>query len=89
MSYGPDDQIERDAPDAPYEQLAEILRARIARGDWKPDRALTAETRLSGEYKLSRPTIRRAIDALGDAGLVYRVPGRGAFVTARGAGGDT
>ncbi|MFF3553648.1 GntR family transcriptional regulator [Streptomyces tsukubensis] len=81
MSYGPDDKIVRDAPDDPYEQLTAILRARISRGDWQPDRAVTPETRLAEEYGLSRPTVRRAIDALVSADLLYRRPGRGAFVT--------
>ncbi|MGY4988928.1 GntR family transcriptional regulator [Streptomyces nigrescens] len=80
MEYGPDDQVERDAPASPFQQLAGILRARVKRGDWKPNRAIPSENALAGEYGLSRPTVRRAIAALADEGLVYAVSGRGTYV---------
>ncbi|MCR8576143.1 GntR family transcriptional regulator [Streptomyces sp. Isolate_219] len=80
MEYGPDDQVERDAPEPPFQQLAEILRARVTRGDWKPNRAIPSENALAEHYGLSRPTVRRAIAALADNGLVYAVSGRGTYV---------
>ncbi|MFI5805786.1 GntR family transcriptional regulator [Streptomyces sp. NPDC051561] len=84
MEYGPDDQVERDAPDAPFEQLTGILRARLKRGDWKPNRAIPSENALADEYGLSRPTVRRAIAALAEDGLVYAVSGRGTYVAEQG-----
>ncbi|MEU1442383.1 GntR family transcriptional regulator [Streptomyces sp. NPDC059340] len=83
MTYGPDDQVERDAPDAPFQQLAGILRARLERGDWKPNRAIPSENALADQYGLSRPTVRRALADLAQAGLVYAVSGRGTFVSER------
>ncbi|MGY5129195.1 GntR family transcriptional regulator [Streptomyces nigrescens] len=80
MEYGPDDQVERDAPQPPFQQLAGILRARVKRGDWKPNRAIPSENALAEQYGLSRPTVRRAIAALADEGLVYAVSGRGTYV---------
>ncbi|WP_328695737.1 GntR family transcriptional regulator [Streptomyces sp. NBC_00342] len=80
MKFGPDDQVERDAPEAPYEQLAGILRARLARGDWKPRRPIPSESGLCAEYGLSRPTVRRAVADLVTAGLVFTVPQRGTYV---------
>lgn len=80
MEYGPDDQVERDAPDAPFQQLAGILRARLKRGDWKTNRAIPGENALADEYGLSRPTVRRAIAALADEGLLYALSGRGTYV---------
>ncbi|MCX5446021.1 GntR family transcriptional regulator [Streptomyces nigrescens] len=80
MEYGPDDQVERDAPQPPFQQLAEILRARVKRGDWKPNRVIPSENALAEQYGLSRPTVRRAIAALADEGLVYAVSGRGTYV---------
>ncbi|MBT2543548.1 GntR family transcriptional regulator [Streptomyces sp. ISL-44] len=80
MEYGPDDQVQRDAPDAPFQQLAGILRARVKRGDWKPNRAIPGENALAGEYGLSRPTVRRAIATLADEGLLYALSGRGTYV---------
>ncbi|MFD9905882.1 GntR family transcriptional regulator [Streptomyces sp. NPDC059063] len=84
MEYGPDDQVERDAPEAPFEQLAGILRARVKRGDWKSNRAIPGENALADEYGLSRPTVRRSIAVLAEAGLVYAVPGRGTYVAVQG-----
>ncbi|MEV0440911.1 GntR family transcriptional regulator [Streptomyces spectabilis] len=89
MEYGPDDQVERDAPMAPFQQLAAILRARIERGDWQPDRAIPSENTLADEYDLSRPTVRRSIAVLAEAGLVYAVPGRGTYVAKQKPEGQT
>ena len=79
MKYGPDDQVERDTPDAPFEQLTAILRARLERGDWRINRAIPSENTLAGEYGLSRPTVRRALSVLAMEGYVYTVAGRGTF----------
>jgi DNA-binding GntR family transcriptional regulator len=91
MEHGPDDQVERDAPEAPFQQLAEILRARVKRGDWKPNRAMPSENALAKEYGLSRPTVRRAIAVLVEERLVYALSGRGTYVAERkpaGGGGS-
>ncbi|MCX5050971.1 GntR family transcriptional regulator [Streptomyces sp. NBC_00474] len=80
MAYGPDDTIQRDIEDAPYVQLAGILRARLRRGDWKENRLMASENQLSEEFGLSRPTVRRAIALLVDEGRLRVVPRRGTFV---------
>jgi len=88
MTYGPDDQVEREAPEPPYQQLAGILRARLKRGDWAPRRAIPSEAALCDEYDLSRPTVRRAVAELVSEGLVFTVPQRGTYVAERGSEGD-
>ncbi|MGW7555538.1 GntR family transcriptional regulator [Streptomyces sp. WAC 06725] len=80
MDYGPDDEIERDAPEPPFQQLAGILRARIERGDWKPRRPIASEARLCEEFGLSRPTVRRAIAVLVEENVLFVVPQRGTYV---------
>lgn len=80
MAYGPDDEIDHEAPLTPYRQLAEILRARIARGDWAPGRRIASESDLVQQYGLARTTVRRAIAALRDEGAVMVVPQRGTYV---------
>ncbi|TJZ53038.1 GntR family transcriptional regulator [Streptomyces piniterrae] len=77
----PDAEIDHGAPLTPYRQLAEILRARIRRGDWKPGRAMASETQLVQQYGLARTTVRRAIAVLVEEGPVFTVPQRGTFVT--------
>ncbi|MGW2354990.1 GntR family transcriptional regulator [Actinacidiphila glaucinigra] len=81
MEFGPDDEIDADGPVTPYRQLAGILAARIARGDWEPNRAIPSEQRLVQEYGLARSTVRRAVAVLAADGLVFTVPQRGTFVT--------
>ncbi len=80
MNAQPDDEIDPGAPLTPYRQLAEILRARIARGDWAPGRRMASETQLVQQYGLARSTVRRAIAVLVESGDVFVVPQRGTFV---------
>lgn len=80
VEYRADDVIDRGAPEAPYQQLAQILAARIRRGDWTPRRAIPSEARLVQEYGVARNTVRRAIAMLVDQGIVFVVPQRGTFV---------
>lgn len=77
----PDAQIDHDGPVTPYRQLAEIIKARIERGDWAPGRPIASETQLVQEYELARTTVRRAIRVLVDDGVVFVVPQRGTYVT--------
>lgn len=80
MEYDPDGEIDHEAPDPPYRQLAGILTARIGRGDWAPNRAIPSEAQLVGEYGLARATVRRAIALLVERDVLFVVPQRGTFV---------
>lgn len=64
----------------PYRQLADILKARIARGDWAEGRPIASETRLVQEYGIARTTVRRAIAVLVEEQAVWTVQARGTFV---------
>ena len=64
-----------------YYQLAKILRQQIENGDFLPNDAIPSERKLEQRYNLSRPTIRQAIDLLGRQGYLYRVHGKGTFVS--------
>lgn len=76
----PDAEIDHEGPVTPYRQLAAILRARIARGDWAPGRRIASENDLVQQYGLARTTVRRAIAVLVENGVVAVVPQRGTFV---------
>lgn len=81
VQYDPDAAIEHNGPVTPYRQLAGILRARIARGDWQPQRPIASETSLVQEYGLARSTVRRSVKLLVEDGTVFVVPQRGTFVS--------
>jgi GntR family transcriptional regulator len=66
-----------------YLQIAESLR-RALRGEGE---RIPSEHQLCAQYKVSRPTIRQALDLLVQEGLLYRHPGRGTFSTPT-PGGD-
>jgi GntR family transcriptional regulator len=66
-----------------YLQIAEALR-RDLRGEGE---RIASEHQLCAAYKVSRPTIRQALDVLVNEGLLYRHAGRGTFSTPT-PGGD-
>jgi DNA-binding GntR family transcriptional regulator len=70
--------IDDDMPVAPYQQLAAILRQRIADGEIKG--RLPSERALMQEFGLAQGTIRRALDMLVKEGLITKVHGLGSFV---------
>jgi GntR family transcriptional regulator len=72
--------IDHGAAEFPYQQLAAILRGRIADGTYPAGRRLPPLIALEEEFGLSSMTVRRAVAVLADEGLVRTVPGRGTFV---------
>lgn len=63
-----------------YQQLYEILHAKIMRGEWKPGDMLPTENELIDQYQVSRNTVRNVMDMLVNEGLIYRERGRGTFI---------
>ena len=80
LQFDADAEIDHEGPVTPYRQLAAILTARIARGDWEPNRPIPSELRLVQEYGLARSTVRRTIALLAEEEIVFVVPQRGTFV---------
>jgi len=78
--------IDHGAAEFPFEQLAAILRARIASGEYAPGRKIPPLTDLQEEFDLSSMTVRRAVRVLAGEGLLVPVPGRGTFVARHPAG---
>jgi len=65
-----------------YYRIQEILRARIASGEYRAFQRIPSEAELSKEFNVSRGTIERAIRILVEEGLLYREQGKGTFVAA-------
>ena len=72
--------VDHDAATPLWQQLADILRKQIERGKLPSGRVIPSETTLMQQHGLARGTVRKAIDALAEEGLVVRVQGRGTFV---------
>ena len=75
-----EERIDHEGPEFPYRQLAEIIRARIARGVYRERRPLPGEIQLVKEFGVARGTVRRALALLVDEGVLFVVPQRGTFV---------
>ncbi|MFG3495838.1 GntR family transcriptional regulator [Streptomyces sp. NPDC047928] len=71
--------IEFDPTRPKWAQIAEVIRERIATGEYPP-RHLISEVRLEQEYGVARMTVRKATAALREEGLIITTPGMGSFV---------
>jgi GntR family transcriptional regulator len=63
-----------------YQQVRELLLARIASGVWRPAEALPSEQTLASELGVSHGTVRKALDSLAADNLVERRQGKGTYV---------
>ena len=63
-----------------YKSIADALRERVAAGEFPGGGLLPSESELSSAYEASRVTVRKALEALRDDGLVDSRQGFGWFV---------
>jgi GntR family transcriptional regulator len=66
-----------------YYQLENLLREKILSGAFVAKDRLPTESELIQQYGVSRITVRQALAALADEGLIERQQGRGTFVAER------
>ncbi|MDA5192882.1 GntR family transcriptional regulator [Govanella unica] len=79
-AVGRRDLAARDRSSLPiYHQLYTILRQQIIDGAYAEDVPLPTEMALSGNFNVSRVTVRRALDMLEREGMVMRRQGIGTF----------
>ncbi|MFH8805464.1 GntR family transcriptional regulator [Streptomyces sp. NPDC017936] len=71
--------IEYDPTRPKWEQIAEVVRARIAEGTYPP-RHLISEVQLEAEFGVARGTVRKVTAALRSEGLIVTTAGMGSFV---------
>lgn len=65
-----------------YTQVENSLRQKIISGELEVGARLPTEQELCEQFGVSRITVRRAVQNLVDEGLIYRLRGRGTFVSA-------
>ena len=64
---------------APFEQVKQHLKGRLAFGDWTPGALMPSEAELVAQFGVSRMTVNRALRELQLEGLIDRVQGVGTF----------
>ena len=65
-----------------YRQVYEAIRGLILNGSYKEGDYLPSENELCAKYKLTRPTVRHALDSLVNDGLITKKRGKGSVVLA-------
>lgn len=69
------------APQPLYAQIKDTLRARILDGTYAPHSQMPSEHALCAMFDVSRITVRQALGDLQKEGLVFRLHGKGTFVS--------
>lgn len=64
-----------------YSQIREILRQRIMDGTYKAHDRMPSESEMMRAFHVSRITVRQALNDLQKAGLIFRIHGKGTFVS--------
>lgn len=72
--------INSEVPVSMYYQLKMILAENIQNGTWQPNTKIMSEHAICDAYKVSRVTVRKAIDELVREGYLKRVQGKGTYV---------
>lgn len=63
-----------------YYQLKKVIIEKINNEEYQSDLAIPSERELMETYKVSRITVRKAIDELVNGGYLYKVQGKGTYV---------
>lgn len=74
-------RLNHDSPVPLYAQIRELLRERIVSGALRSEGLLPSENEMVKAYGVSRITVRQALNDLQKEGLVFKIHGKGTFVT--------
>lgn len=74
-------KIDKQSPIPIYYQIMEQLKAQIKSGELLPDMPLPSEREYAEQFGISRMTVRQALSNLVNEGFLYRLKGRGTFVS--------
>ena len=74
-----DKQLDPNAPEPLWQQLADVLRKQISSGRTKPRQRIPSQSELVDRYGVSRGTATKALSELTKEGVVTFTPGKGYF----------
>jgi GntR family transcriptional regulator len=77
----PKEIVEPFSPVPLYTQIKEILRSRILDGTYKAHDQMPSESELTRSFGVSRITVRQALGDLQKEGLVFKIHGKGTYVS--------
>lgn len=64
-----------------YCQLKNLILEKIGKGEFEADSKIPSEQDFCDQYDISRPTVRQAINELTSSGHLYKLKGKGTFVS--------
>lgn len=64
-----------------YRQLSQLLKDKILSGELAPKQKIPSEPELCSQYGISRMTVRLALEELRKDGYIYRMQGKGTFIS--------
>src|SRR3977135_3776339 len=64
-----------------YTQIKDTLRARVLDGTYKPHQQMPSESEMTEIFGVSRITVRQALGDLQKEGLIFKIHGKGTFVS--------
>lgn len=67
-------------PEPIYQAIAQAFRSKVSAGAWKSGERIPTEEQLCHQLGVSRGTLRKAVGALVEEGILERVQGKGTFV---------
>lgn len=74
-------RLNHDSPVPLYAQIRELLRERIVSGAFRGEGLLPSENEMVKAFGVSRITVRQALNDLQKEGLLFKIHGKGTFVT--------
>ncbi len=73
--------VNQNSPVPLYTQIKEVLRTRILDGTYQPHQQTPSESEMMTAFSVSRITVRQALGDLENEGLIFRIHGKGTFVS--------
>ncbi|MBI3574098.1 MAG: GntR family transcriptional regulator [Gammaproteobacteria bacterium] len=64
-----------------YTQIKGVLRMRILDGTYKPHEQIPSESEMMKNFRVSRITVRQALGDLQKEGMIFKIHGKGTFVS--------